>query len=261
MAEFLDNTGLSHLWDKIKTALSDKLDKNNPEGSGRLLIESQHNASSNAYIRATNWYANDTCAQIESDTSGNSGLVCRDSSGTYHTGIKLNGSTGVWYGEVINSINSKQNTLTAGTNIQINSDTISATDTKPTQFTENAVGGTTSLSTGASWTTVGSFALPHGIFLVNWCVNFNSVSGMSATSYRGAGISEKTNSEPLAIWRQEFMAASGVFTTCSGLSLIKVPNTGTYTLKDYFLVARQNSGVNISNNVHPRVTYVRIGDA
>lgn len=67
MAKFLDNNGLSYLWGKITAALSNKMDKTNPSGTGIL--------------RMTGINSGNTSIRAERDSNENAYIFCRKTDG------------------------------------------------------------------------------------------------------------------------------------------------------------------------------------
>ena len=183
------------------------------------------NARSNA--RTLDWNGNET---IEGDFFFNGGA----------TGLT-------------NQLAGKQDSLTAGNNIQISGSTISATDTKPTNYSADDSWSNEDLASGTSWTKVAEATIGKGLWLVNWAVNFRSAGTSGNTGYRGAGCGLTANAEPLTYIRQQTLACtSNTMTTLSGTAIYN--ETGSNT--KIYLNARHTQGATIKTDARLRVVRI-----
>lgn len=73
MAKFLDDTGLTYLWGKIKTALANKMDKSNPYGTGSFSMNRAANSTIGDYSTAEGYL--NTASGMNSHAEGLSTLA------------------------------------------------------------------------------------------------------------------------------------------------------------------------------------------
>lgn len=153
--------------------------------------------------------------------------------------------------DVSTAIAGKQDALTAGTNISISNNTISATDTKPTGY-DTADVSSKALASSANWSNISSVNITAGTWLINYGVNFPS-QGSGNTGHRGVGISVESGTSAPAINMRQCTPAitQDNYTTLAGLG-IRVA-TGNETV---YLNARQTSGS--SMNVAGRLRVIKI---
>lgn len=315
MAKFLDNTGLTYLWGKIKTALANKMDKSNPTGTGSFSMNRAANTTIGNYS-TTEGYLN-VASGINSHAEGLStlasaidshaegcytratageahaeGYYTRASSWAQHVSGKYNiedtqdqfaeiigngtssdarsnARTLDWSGnetlqgdltlfegsvnemDVSTAILGKQDALTAGTNISISNNTISATDTKPTGY-DTADVASKALASSANWSNISSINITAGTWIINYGVNFPSF-GSGNVGHRGVGISiESGTSAPAINMRLCTPAITQDNYTTLASSSFRVA-TGNETL---YLNARQTSGS--SMNVAGRLRVIKI---
>lgn len=163
------------------------------------LLRSEHTVfdeTANAYLRL-NSTATNGAVQIEADTSGNSGMVCRDTSGTYHTALKLNGSTKKWYGECAST----------------------------------RINGTTNASSAATGTWVQRARVTIGEGL--WILVANCYWSSNSSGYRHSVIATSSASESGGIAYQRTPATSGQVTNHSISGVANVTGDTTYYLNMY----------------------------
>lgn len=152
--------------------------------------------------------------------------------------------------ELASEIDNKQDTLTAGDNVQIVNNVISATDTKVGNLLTDSTPAAISLPSSSSWQNLSSSPILEaeaGVYLVQVVLSFAS----NSTGYRGVGINTSTTTAPSIIFTNITPAANGVATAISLTTLIS-PLAGT----KYYLWARQNSGSNL--NVTPRFRMIKL---
>ena len=227
--------------------ISTKMDKANPTGTGRLLIE---NDSAASYMR-TSVSSTGGQAQIETDTGGNSGMVCKDAGGTWHTAVKLNASTGAWYGDLVTEINGKKAKLVSGTNIKtINGRTILGSGDFSIPEPDNystITSGEASAASG-SWTSAYSFTFGStGL----WIVQISLTWSTNSTGYREAGLNTSV-AQPTAMNVMRMSPATNVQTTANLTLLVNV----TSATQTYYIVQRHNAGQSLT--VYPRMSVVRL---
>ena len=153
--------------------------------------------------------------------------------------------------EVVEDLGGKQDELSAGDNIQISGNVISATDTRPsTLYTDNTPSAI-SVPSSTSWQLLTNTPLltapDGGLWIVQVSVSFTS----NSTGYRGVGISNSTTVTPAVIGSEQITAVNGAVTNMSFTTLLQ-PVSGT----SYYIWVRQNSGSAL--NVTYRYKYVRL---
>lgn len=153
--------------------------------------------------------------------------------------------------DVSTAILGKQDALTAGTNISISNNTISATDTKPTGY-DTADVSSKALASSANWSNISSVNITAGTWLINYGVNFPS-QGSGNTGHRGVGISVESGTSAPAINMRLCTPAitQDNYTTLASFGFRVA--TGNETL---YLNARQTSGS--SMNVAGRLRVIKI---
>ena len=152
---------------------------------------------------------------------------------------------------LVSQLSGKQPTLTAGSNIQINGATISATDTKPEGYVGDITAAGVSVAHGTSWTTLLHVDITPGIYIVSWAANFASNGGTN-TGYRGAGIA--TTGDPFAYMSAQVPAVTNnTYTLVSGSALHKANSNQTLNLK-----VRQYSTTGTNLTVTPRLQIIKI---
>lgn len=150
----------------------------------------------------------------------------------------------------------KQAALTAGSNIQISGNTISATDTKPTNHT-NVGTGTESVANN-TWTDIWTISnLPAGEYIVQIAVAWQSSSTANSdngTGYRQVEFRDTDTAAGSAGWINtcNVQATSGIRTCQQMTCPIRPSSTTTYKLS-----VRHNAGSTIY--AIPRIRYVKIG--
>ena len=150
----------------------------------------------------------------------------------------------------------KQDALTAGSNVQISGNTISATDTKPTNHT-NVGTGTESVANN-TWTDIWTISnLPAGEYIVQIAVAWQSSSSANSdngTGYRQIELRDTDTAAGSAGWINtcDVQATSGI-RTCQQMTCPIRPTSAT----TYKLSVRHNAGTTIY--AIPRIRYVKIG--
>jgi len=316
MAKFLDNTGLTYLWGKIKTALANKMDTSNPVGTGSLSMNRKANTTVglNSTAEGTNATASNENAHAEgyyTVASGSEdhaeGVYTTASGGASHAEGSNTVASGLWshaegfntkaageaqhvsgkyneidnhntYAEIIGNgtgennrknartldwsgneiiagdfwfnggntgltaqLSAKQDTLTAGTNISILNNTISATDTKPTGFVTDSTPSAISVSSSNDWKCLSTTPFLQVGAGELWMFEVALEIQSNATGYRGIGVSNSTTSSPSVIWKQQVPAVSGAVTNLVLPSFAKPTNGASY-----YIWVRQNSGSTLS---------------
>lgn len=154
--------------------------------------------------------------------------------------------------QTINLGHNKQDKLTAGSNINIAADnTISATDTKPSDYNGQTTASGTAVAHGTTWQTLLSANITAGKWLVSWAASFAS-SGGTNTGYRGAGVA--TTGDPFAYMAAQVPAVPfNTYTLVSGCALHVATGNQTLNLK-----VRQYSTPGASLTVTPRLQVIKI---
>ena len=138
-------------------------------------------------------------------------------------------------------LSGKQDTLTAGSNIQINGATISATDTKPGALNTDNTPAAISAASSNDWQCLLNTPIIEAaageLWLFEIAVEFQS----NATGLRGIGLSNSPTTAPSVIWKKQINAVSGAVTDISLTSFAK-PTNGA----NYYIWVRQNSGSNLN---------------
>lgn len=140
-------------------------------------------------------------------------------------------------------LSGKQDTLTAGSNIQINGATISATDTKPTDYSTTG-DKTDNVATGASWSIFSSVQITRGLWLINYGANFPSL-GSGNTGHVGVGVSDSSTATTAPAVNMRLTSqriTQDNYTSLSSACLYEC-TTDTKTL---YLKVRQTSGQTLS---------------
>lgn len=137
----------------------------------------------------------------------------------------------------------KQDALTAGTNITITSNTISATDTKPTDY-DTSGDKTDNVATGASWSILSSTTVTKGKWIVSYGANFPSL-GAGNTGHCGVGVSDvatPSTRPPVEACLTAQRITNDNYTTLSSSFLYDC----TVSSKTLYLKVRQTSGQTLS---------------
>jgi len=153
------------------------------------------------------------------------------------------------------AIAGKQDALTAGSNVQISGNTISATDTKPTNHT-NVGTGMESVANN-TWTDIWTISnLPAGEYIMQIAVAWQSSSSANSdngTGYRQIELRDTNTAAGSAGWINtcDVQATTGIRTCQQMTCPIRPSSTTTYKLS-----ARHNAGTTIY--AIPRIRYVKI---
>lgn len=208
MAKFLDDTGLSHLWDKIKSKFYTKTETDTLLGNKQDTLT----PGTNITISGTTISATDT---------------------NTHRPITVNG-TG-FLGNNTTTLN-----FVTGSNILLSpsngSLTISASDTKPHDLIVDSSPAAVNVDSSTSWKIIASFTGldRDSLYLVSVAIQWQS----NATGFRGIGISNSVSSaDPMGIIFQNTVAAANGAATNMTMTTFFTPTNGEISL-----VGRQNSG-------------------
>lgn len=144
-----------------------------------------------------------------------------------------------------------QDKLTAGSNISISGNTISATGV-PSYVVVPGL-GSNSVSSGTV-TQVGSVTLQPGLYIIQYTCQFAS----NATGYRQCGFSINTSSlDGLGIeFRDIRDAVSGAVTQTEVVGIVEVSASSYPNGRTFYLLAQQNSGSSLT--AYPRAYYVKL---
>ena len=140
-------------------------------------------------------------------------------------------------------LTAKQDALTAGTNITIAGSTISATDTKPTDY-DTSGDKTDNVATSATWSILSSVAITKGKWIVNFGANFPSL-GSGNTGHCGVGVSDVSTPStrpPVEACLTAQRITNDNYTTLSSSFLYDC----TVSSKTLYLKVRQTSGQTLS---------------
>lgn len=150
--------------------------------------------------------------------------------------------------DVANAISAKQDALTAGSNVQINNNIISATDTKPDNFYSNdSFSDVTNMATGGTWKECGKFQIDKGTWLVSVALQYPS----NATGMRSVGMYIDSSSSAASdvtgiVYQQTLQAANGGATNIVLTQLIEVSDT-----RYIHIMGRQTSGSAMGTTTSP----------
>lgn len=168
-------------------------------------------------------------------------LVKRTTNGIINVGEPVNNSNAATKLYVDNKLLSKQNTLTAGANISISGDTISATDTKYTAGTNVSISSTNVISARDTKYTAGEN--------VN-ITNSNVISATDTKYYAGDNISLTTDSSGLQRFNATYSAGDNV----------NISNTGEISATDTKYTAGANVSISSNNVISATDTTYTAGD-
>lgn len=144
-----------------------------------------------------------------------------------------------------------QDKLTAGSNIAISGNTISATGAPG--YTAAKGSGSNSLSSG-TLTNVGSVKLQPGLYIIQYTCQFAS----NSTGYRQCGFS--TNTTDITGYGSAFCdsryAVSGSTTQTAVVGIVEVSATSYPNGRTFYLLAQQNSGSALT--AYPRCYYIKL---
>ena len=138
-------------------------------------------------------------------------------------------------------LSNKQDTLTAGNNIQINNGTISATDTKPGAMNTDNTPAAISVASSNDWQCLLNTPVIEARAGELWLFEIAAEFQSNATGLRGIGLSNSPTTAPSVIWKKQINAVSGAVTDIS-LTSFAQPTNGA----NYYIWVRQNSGSNLS---------------
>ncbi len=159
-------------------------------------------------------------------------------------------------------LGSKQDALTAGTNISITNNTISATDTIPDNWYANdSFSDVTGLASGGTWSSLATFNIPYaGTWLISVAVQYPS----NATGSRSAGIYTGSSSSPTDVsgirFQQTVRAADGAATNI----VLTIPTTIAANNRTVHIMGRQTSGSSMGTTTNPiriRASALRLSPA
>jgi len=149
---------------------------------------------------------------------------------------------------VASAIANKQDALTAGSNIQINNNIISATDTKPDSFYSNdTFPDVTNMVSGGTWKECGIFQIDKGTWLVSVALQYPS----NSTGMRSVGMYIDNSSSAASdvtgiIYQQTLQAANGGATNIVLTQLIEAS-----AAKYIHIMGRQTSGNAMGTTTSP----------
>lgn len=138
-------------------------------------------------------------------------------------------------------LSDKQDTLTAGNNIQINNGTISATDTKPGAINTDNTPAAISVVSSNDWQCLLNTPIIEAGAGELWLFEIAAEFQSNATGLRGIGLSTSPTTAPSVIFKNQYNAVSGAVTDISLTSFVQ-PTNGA----NYYIWVRQNSGSNLN---------------
>lgn len=145
-------------------------------------------------------------------------------------------------------LSGKQDALTAGSNIQINGTTISATDTKPGDFETDNSPAAISVSSSNDWQVLTNTPIIQAAAGELWLFQIAAEFQSNATGLRGIGLNSLTTTAPGIIFKNQENAVSGAVTDIVLCSFVK-PSAAA----NYYIWVRQNSGSNLNVTYRYRV--------
>lgn len=144
-----------------------------------------------------------------------------------------------------------QDKLTAGSNITISGNTISATGTP--SYVAAKTSGSSSVASGTV-TSLGTVTLQPGLYIIQYTCSFSS----NSTGDRNCGFS--TNTSDIAGYKREFSdsraAVSNGITQTSVVGIINISASDYPNGRTFYLVALQNSGSSLT--AYPRCYYSKL---
>ena len=138
-------------------------------------------------------------------------------------------------------LSDKQDTLTPGNNIQINTGTISATDTKPGAINTDNTPAAISVASSNDWQCLLLTPIIEAAAGELWLFEIAAEFQSNATGLRGIGLSNSNTTAPSVIFKNQHNAVSGAVTDIS-LTSFAQPTNGA----NYYIWVRQNSGSNLN---------------
>ena len=139
--------------------------------------------------------------------------------------------------ELASEVDNKQDALTAGDNIQISNNVISATDTKPANITTDNTPAAVSVPSNTSWSAISNTpfiqARAGEIWLFQIALQFPS----NSSGFRGIGVANATDATPSVVFQNTVAPANGAATNLTFASFV-APSSNT----NYYIMVRQNSG-------------------
>ncbi len=142
----------------------------------------------------------------------------------------------------------KQDALTAGTNISISNNTISATDTKPDNYYANdSFADVTDMATGGTWKECGQFQIAKGTWIVSVALQYPS----NATGMRSVGMYIDSSSSLASdvtgiVYQQTLQAANGGATNIVLTQIVRASNSSYI-----HIMGRQTSGSAMGTTTSP----------